>query len=161
MPRKQTSPATLNTEELRSKVLELRRQGLGYEAIAKQVGCSVSTANRAVAARLQELRDQAPEDTQAVRDIELQRLDESAAALHSKVLAGDPRATDVYLRVMERRARLLGLDAPVRSELTGAEGAPLIPDATDARAVLAKALADATRGVAGAPAGGSAGEPPG
>jgi len=44
-------------------------------------------------------------------------------ALASGVRNGDPRAISTAVRVMERRARLFGLDAP--TELSGPNGGPL------------------------------------
>jgi hypothetical protein len=46
-------------------------------------------------------------------------------ALWPQVLKGNQGAIDRALRVMERRAKLLGLDAPTRQEVTGAEGGAL------------------------------------
>ncbi len=37
----------------------------------------------------------------------------------------DPRVAAQLMKIMERRAKLLGLDKPQRTEVTGANGAPL------------------------------------
>jgi len=44
----------------------------------------------------------------------------------SKPQNGDPRFLSGVERCIERRCRLLGLDAPAKSELTGKDGAPLL-----------------------------------
>jgi hypothetical protein len=53
-------------------------------------------------------------------------------ALHDALwpLKEDPRNAAQLIRIAERKAKLLGLDKPARTELTGANGAPLQIDAT-------------------------------
>ena len=46
-------------------------------------------------------------------------------ALWRRVQNGDERAIDRVLRIMERRAKLLGLDAAAKTEHTGKEGGPI------------------------------------
>jgi len=41
-------------------------------------------------------------------------------------LAGDPRFLDVAGRCVEQRRKILGLDAPTKSELSGPGGSPLV-----------------------------------
>ena len=50
---------------------------------------------------------------------------ELLAGLWPAAISGDVPSVGMALRVAERRARLLGLDAPTRQELTGADGGPL------------------------------------
>ncbi len=104
------------------QALELRKAGVSYEAIASRLGYrDRSGAYRAVTAALKlTLREPAEE----LRTLELERLDAMLLALWRRVQAGDEKAVDRVLRIMERRARLLGLDAPLRSELTGSLSAP-------------------------------------
>lgn len=45
-------------------------------------------------------------------------LDGIERAMGPKALQGDPKAAEVLMRVMERRARLLGLDRPTKIEAT-------------------------------------------
>ena len=47
------------------------------------------------------------------RTLENLRLDRVQAAIWPKVLAGDTKAIDTFLRISQRRARLNGLDAPL------------------------------------------------
>ena len=47
---------------------------------------------------------------QALRDLETERLDRLQLALWPKAMRGDVAAVKAILRLMERRARLLGLD---------------------------------------------------
>lgn len=54
--------------------------------------------------------------------LEAQRLDKIAEALWEKCLRGDLAAVDTYLKVMARRAKMLGLDAPDRLRLSVVSG---------------------------------------
>ena len=104
------------------QALELRKAGVSYEAIAASLGYrDRSGAYRAVTAALKlTLREPAEE----LRTLELERLDAMLLALWRRVQAGDEKTVDRVLHIMERRARLLGLDAPLRSEFNGSFSAP-------------------------------------
>lgn len=95
--------------------LELRHAGSTYPQIAQAMQCAQSTAHEYVQAALLETI-QEPAD--AVRELELSRLDTMLKALWQTVLGGSPSekrlAIDRCLAIQDRRARYLGLDAPQR-----------------------------------------------
>jgi len=120
--------------------VELRRQNLSYRQIAVELGYrSVSNAWEAVQ---RGLLDAIREPADQVRHLELERLDALAqvawrvlADRHYAVAAGGKvalhpetgapliddgptlAAIDKLLRIQERRAKLLGLDAPTKHEV--------------------------------------------
>lgn len=99
------------------QALELRKAGASYRQIANALGFKgPSGAHAAVA---QALTDTLSEATDALRTLEAERLDALMVALWKTATQGNQGAIDRVLKVMERRARLLGLDAPVKSEVTG------------------------------------------
>ena len=51
---------------------------------------------------------------QQARNVELQRLQDMHKAVWDKAIGGDQAAIAVVIRLMERRAKLLGLDAPAK-----------------------------------------------
>jgi hypothetical protein len=108
------------------RALELRKAGATYQAIAEQLGyAQAKGAYKAVTSALKlTLREPAEE----LRELEVARLDAMLLVLWRRVQAGDEKAVDRVLRIMERRARLLGLDAPRRQELSGPDGKPLAFD---------------------------------
>jgi len=59
-----------------------------------------------------------------LRDLEGGRLDALQVGLAPSIRNGDPRAIGVAVRLMERRAKLFGRDAP--TQLSGPDGGPLI-----------------------------------
>ena len=121
-----TSPRRINAKERALKAVELRKAGATYQAIADQLGFrSPQGAYDAVKRTL--LRTaQAPSDE--LRVLEIERLDTMLLAIWAAVRAGNYGAIDRAIRIAARRAALLGLDAPDKHEVTGADGEPLFQD---------------------------------
>lgn len=94
------------------QVLALRRQGHTWDAISQQVGYSSPSSSREAFFRASNriIRD----DVNEIRQMELDRLDIALASIWSQIISGDLAAINTMLRIMERRAKLLALDAPKR-----------------------------------------------
>jgi hypothetical protein len=105
------------------KALDLRIAGATYRQIGAQLGVSESTAYLDVQEELGRLDTVATKKAERLRDLEARRLDVLTVALAPGIRAGEPRAIVAAVRVMERRARLFGLDAP--QKITGPDGAPV------------------------------------
>lgn len=103
----------------RVEALELRKQGHSYRTIADTLGVNVSTAYYDVQESLQVLRDLEVQKAEDVRGIEIERMDRLLLAVWAKAMDGDEKSVRSALSIMERRSKLLGLDAPARSEHTG------------------------------------------
>ena len=115
-----TSERRLAQAEKRRRALELRKAGASYEQIAESLGYrSKSGAHDAVTGAL---RDMLREPAEQVRTLELSRLDDILMSIWTRVRAGEVAAIDRALRLAERRARLLGLDAPVKVAPTDPSG---------------------------------------
>ena len=114
----------LQAQERQLQALELRKAGVTYAAIAQKLG--YKTADGAHKAVGSALKKSIQEPADALRTLEVERLDAMLLAIAAQVRGGNLGAIDRALRIMERRAKLLGLDMPTRHEMTGAEGAPLI-----------------------------------
>lgn len=110
-----TSPRKLRAHERATEAIKLRRLGLTYEEIGERLGISKAQAWKSCARFLATVPI---EDVEAVRTIELDRLDLVVKVLMPKVVAGDLQAIDRLLRVMERRAKMQGLDAPTKIDIT-------------------------------------------
>jgi hypothetical protein len=100
----------LLAKELR--VLDLRRAGFTFQRIAEETGYKqASGAQRAYERIMARDKPLAPEEH---RWQELDRLDRMQVALWPRAMKGDDRAINTIVRLMERRARLVGIDAPQR-----------------------------------------------
>lgn len=113
---------TIAAVERQRRALELRTAGMTLERIAQSLGYQgPSGARQAIASALKRT---IAEPADALRVLEAIRLDRLQAAVWTKALGGDLPAVDRVLKIMERRARLLGLDAPqtvnVSHEMTDA-----------------------------------------
>ncbi len=117
------SAKRLNAAMRAAKALELRAAGESFPSIASKLGFSGRQgAYEAVKAALEAtLRE--PSDL--LRRLDLERLDALWRLAFERANRGDLHAASVCLRILERRARLLGLDAPTKQELTGRDGEPL------------------------------------
>jgi hypothetical protein len=100
-----------------NKALELRKAGCSFRVIAEQ--CGYKNAQRAHAAVKRALELIPRENALDVRRIEVERLDRLMLAAWERALKGDLDAGDYILRVMKRRAALLGIDAPTKTQVSG------------------------------------------
>lgn len=94
------------------KVLELRRAGLTWQRIADEVGYADHTGAYSAYKRAIKRTMQQPADE--IREQELDRIDRLQLAAWPNAMKGNERAILAIVRLMERRAKLLGLDAPTR-----------------------------------------------
>jgi len=137
------TPTALRQNERRALAVQLRLAGKTYEEIAARLGVGRSAAYRIIS---RELVRRAKEDgiqLEQLRALELGRLDEMQAALWPKVQAGIVDAILGVLRILERRARLLGLDSPARHEVAGPEGGAInVASVADEREADLSCLSD-------------------
>ena len=108
--------------EKEAEVVKLRRGGLTWDLIAQRTGYADPSGARAAYMRASEriVRD----DVEAIRRVEEDRLDMAQAAIWSDVLRGEIPAVNTLIKIMDRRAKLLGLDMPFKQqvEVTTYEG---------------------------------------
>src|SRR3989442_14718582 len=118
-------PATGQVEaaaERRQKSLDLRIAGARYRQIGAQLGVSPQTAYRDVQAALGELAPLQNRKAEKLRELELERCDKLTLALWPKARAGDEKAVRAIVAVMDRRAKLLGIDTPQKYAPTDPSG---------------------------------------
>lgn len=118
----------------RAEMVALRLQGFTYEQIAERHGYATASAARQVVMRA--LAHVEAANVRDMRTLENARLDRAQAGLWPKVLQGDPRATDTWLRLSQRRARLNGLDAPVQVAISAGVKADLDDALADLETVV-------------------------
>jgi hypothetical protein len=95
-----------------ARVVALRRQGYTWDSISSDVGYSSPSSSRDAFIRAS--RRVLREDVEEVRNLELDRLDLALKAIWAGVEAGDIPAINTMLKIMERRSKMLALDAPKR-----------------------------------------------
>lgn len=112
-------PETLEKE---AKVLELRRGGLTFDLIAQRLG--YASASGAYKAYQNACNRIVYDDVVETRKVEMDRLDIAQAAIWNNVVQGNVPSVMALIRIMERRAKLLGLDMPTKAqiEVTNVDG---------------------------------------
>jgi hypothetical protein len=101
--------------EREHQAVQLALAGATFDQIAQQVGyANRSAAWKAVQRALARVE---AHDVGSLREVEGARLDRLQVAVWPAALRGEVKAATVVLRIMERRARLLGLDAPLRADV--------------------------------------------
>jgi hypothetical protein len=103
-----------------NQALELRIAGATYRQIAAQLGVSEKAAYYDVQDELGRLDPIIHGQAERLRELEAARLDRLNVALAPGIKAGTPGAIFAAVKVMERRAKLCGLDAPTKLEVSGA-----------------------------------------
>jgi len=116
-----------NTRELVEKettIIELRHEGYVWREIATMVDMSIAGVVKAYKRALTRHPVAAIEEH---RELELDRLDNLQRTYWQPAVAGNLRAADFVLRVIDKRAKLLGLDAPlkVQAEVVTYDGSDL------------------------------------
>jgi hypothetical protein len=109
----------------RQKALDLRIAGARYRQIGAQLGVSYQTAYRDVQTALGELAALQAGKAEQLRELEVERCDKLTMALWPKARSGDEKAVRAIVAVMDRRAKLLGLDAPTQLAHAGTNGEPI------------------------------------
>jgi hypothetical protein len=115
----------------RAEALALRLAGKSYRAIGAELGVSECQAHRDIAKTLADLAAKEQHLTKEMRQLDLARIDKGIAGLTAAYERGEPAAVSAMVKLLERRARLLGLDAPQRHAHGGDEAAPPIQVAVD------------------------------
>jgi hypothetical protein len=88
-------------------MIDLRIRHWSLQEIATKYGITRARVHQIVCKAFD---DTVREPAEKLREIEALRLDRVAKALEARVFAGDETVGNLYLAVMARRARLLGLD---------------------------------------------------
>lgn len=120
---KVTSPEVAAAKVKAAKALELRMEGKTFAAIAEEAGYnSPQAAYDAVKRSLDAITRQPATE---LLTLDLERLDAMWGIHFLNAQAGDVNALSACMRIMERRAKLLGLDAPAKQEVSGPAGGPI------------------------------------
>lgn len=116
---KKAAAQTINILERREKALNLRRSGLSIREIAARLDSDPSTIHTDIKVMLEAAIKENVDNAEALRAMEIERLDRMMLAISPQVNNGHLGAIDRAIRISERRSKLLGLDMPIKTELSG------------------------------------------
>jgi len=108
MVEKAPTPERIDRER---EIVELRTEGYVWREIAQQVGMSTAGVYKAYNRAMTRVITPAVNEH---RELELDRLDILQRTYWQPAVNGNLRAADFVLRVIDKRAKLLGLDAPIK-----------------------------------------------
>ncbi len=138
------SAPKIETIENRLKAVQLRLRGLSYDEIAKTMGLSNrSVAWKLVTAAIEDTLQETREDVSEYVATQVLQIDRLIRAVFPMATGSPPdlKAVDRMVKLMDRKARLLGLDAGTRA-LLGTDG----QDEVDGRDAVARLLAVLSQG---------------
>lgn len=118
-----TLPSRVAAADWRPLAIQRRIAGHTYAQIGAEFGVTAARAYAVVSEHLDACRKEATERAEELRQIELERLDKLLAVVGPMAEGGDLAAVDRLLRIQERRAAYLGLDAP-RAQLVAVDARP-------------------------------------
>lgn len=98
----------------RAQALSLRLSGFSWEEIGRHLNISTSGAKSLVERTMEQATGRQVEE---MRSIENARLDKAQTAIWQRVLQGDDFAIDRFLKISAQRARINGLNAPMKVDL--------------------------------------------
>jgi hypothetical protein len=113
-------------QELMNKAFEMRKMGATIRQIAATLDRSKSTVHKWIEEVCQELAKERGADAAMVLELDLARLETATRETMTRVVgdkgeAGN-KAVDRLIKLVERRAKLLGLDKPTKIAQTDPEG---------------------------------------
>jgi hypothetical protein len=114
--KQKTSPVNIAAKKLAEKAVELRAEGMSYPDIARELKYNSRQAAHDAVNRA--LKEMFREPLEAMIQLDMERLDRMWTVHFLNAQAGDVNALSACMRIMERRARLLGLDAPAKTAAT-------------------------------------------
>lgn len=123
-PNSTTSPRIVRSAMRKLDALEYRLRGLGYREIGERLGVSAPRAYQLVDAALSEAKSATSECAETLKTLELQRLDILFATVFpiaidkGRSVRSRESAITLSLKIMDRRAKLLGLDKPAMFDST-------------------------------------------
>ncbi len=115
MSHSQMSPPKVQAAVRRKEAVDLRIEGKTYKEIGQELGVTPTRARQLVAEALAAIEKDTAESAEELRRLELDRLDQLQSGLWQEAAGGNLKAVGAALKIMERRARLVGLDAPART----------------------------------------------
>lgn len=118
-----SSPRRVAAQVRVADAIALRIGGASFNQIATQ--CGYKDGKAAWEAVMENVRRMVREPTAELVTLELARLDGMFLTAYPLARNGSLTAIDRCIKIMERRARLLGLDTPQQVQLTGQGGGPV------------------------------------
>jgi len=145
--RNPTAPVMINTAERRAFVMRLRISGAKLEDIADACkrqfgedrlpkGYDRAQVCQDILRELEQISQYREQSRNALLALDTERLDRMLMSIWPQVIAGNFGAIDRALRILERRAKMFGIDSPTKVAPTTPDGEQPLLDAAEFVALL-------------------------
>jgi predicted transcriptional regulator len=138
-----TSHRRLNRSERRRRAWELRLTGMSQTAIARTLGCDQTTVSQDLRDCFEVYKKECDAEAVHFAMLTLARLEALLCANWSRAIEGDSKAGALCIKLLEREAKLLGLDAAKKVEVNGSEEMSLEEAKSRLAAILGVKVDDA------------------
>lgn len=115
-PNRSRATAAVSAER-RARAWDLYKAGWSHSQIAPEIGVSRVMIGKYIRKVLDTLADSSLKTAERYRTVQLVRIQAAMKAIWVKVGQGRIDAIHTMLRLMEREAKLLGLDAPAKVDI--------------------------------------------
>jgi len=109
----------------RSRVYAMKLGGLSFHEIGEKLNVSKQAAYAAFWQVMREVNALTNGNAAEARKLEVERCDALLAGLWERARLGSHDAANACVRILDRRARYLGLDAPIKTASTTPDGEPV------------------------------------
>lgn len=106
-----------DTVRLKREVLNLRKRALPYEVIADLLGIDPEEAKELGKQAIRGLAGDEMADIELAKRLQLEQLDEMIAGIYPKATGGMFEAIDRVVKLLDAKAKILGLNAPTRIDI--------------------------------------------
>jgi hypothetical protein len=136
-PQDKTSDTRLKAQATRRQVVELRMSGATITQICERLGIGRATAQRHIEKAMADVQADIAGPAEQVKRMHYARLERLLLGAWGNAAKGDNQSIDRIIKILERQAKLLGLDAPTKLAHGGD------PDAPPIKTESTQALSDA------------------
>lgn len=112
------SPRKIIKKERRLQAISLRRQGCTYAEIGRVMGVTRQAAYSYCEREFKHLLKEGSQVAEKALSLTLARFDELLKVYYNSAVSGDREALQDVLSIMDRQSKILGLEAPKKSEST-------------------------------------------
>lgn len=112
-----TAAKKAEVQARRNQVLQYIKARLSYRQIAEKVGVSRTQVERDVKAVVQQWHDENMKDIAKQIAIDCGAIDDALLGITTRYRQGDDAAIQSLTKLLERRAKMMGYDAPTRQSV--------------------------------------------
>lgn len=112
------SPSKVIKKERRLQAISLRKQGLTYAEIGKIMGVTRQAAYSYCEREFKKMLSEGSAVAEKALSLTLARYDELLKVYYQNALEGNRESLQDVLQIMDRQTKILGLEAPKKSETT-------------------------------------------